>query len=147
MLPFIFLLYFCIFFPKIKHMQIDIMIKCSSLSYFKNPDTQSVINFSYFCCSHRILLFTANTSCGLPLKTLLRTPIFCDGTTVVLLAAVPGGSTSGVARSLFGGGTGLASLRCKLSILFLSKFNLSSLLLDNLCVTSLCYISGADTGF
>lgn len=58
-------------------------------------------------------MISANTSCGLTLKTLLKTPIYCDGSTVVILTSVPGGSSSNAARSLFGSGTSLASLRCE----------------------------------
>ncbi len=61
-------------------------------------------------------VFTAAcTSCGLALKTLLKTPIYCDGSTMVILTSVSGSSSSNAARSLFGSGTSLASLRCAFS--------------------------------
>ncbi|XP_055995500.1 probable E3 ubiquitin-protein ligase HECTD4 isoform X2 [Ostrea edulis] len=53
-----------------------------------------------------------NTSCSISLKNLMRTPVFCDGTTVVLLTSPVGSSTStSTTRSLFGGGSGLSGLR------------------------------------
>ena len=67
---------------------------------------------------HTHNLFSANTSCGLTLKSLLKTPLYCDGSTVVILTSVPGGSSSNAARSLFGSGTSLASLRCEYNTQF-----------------------------
>ncbi|KAL3856755.1 hypothetical protein ACJMK2_011476 [Sinanodonta woodiana] len=52
-----------------------------------------------------------STTCGVPLKSLVRTPIFCDGSSVVLLNPVPGGASSSAARSLFGSSSGLPALR------------------------------------
>ncbi|XP_076346000.1 putative E3 ubiquitin-protein ligase HECTD4 isoform X3 [Tachypleus tridentatus] len=54
---------------------------------------------------------TSNTSCGLSMKSLLRCPIFTCGTYIVILSASPSSSSSSAARSLFGSGTGLSSLR------------------------------------
>lgn len=56
-----------------------------------------------------------NTSCGLPLKTLRRTPMYVCGTYLVMLASPPGVSGSSATRSLFGGSSGLSSLKseCK----------------------------------
>ncbi|KAJ7994262.1 hypothetical protein DPEC_G00264060 [Dallia pectoralis] len=52
-----------------------------------------------------------NTSCGLPLKTLRRTPMYVCGTSLVMLASPPGVSGSSATRSLFGGTSGLSSLK------------------------------------
>ncbi|XP_069475595.1 probable E3 ubiquitin-protein ligase HECTD4 isoform X3 [Ambystoma mexicanum] len=53
----------------------------------------------------------ANTSCGLPLKMLRKTPMYTCGTYLVMLIPPPGGSGSSATRSLFGGTTGLSSLK------------------------------------
>ncbi|XP_010602797.2 probable E3 ubiquitin-protein ligase HECTD4 [Fukomys damarensis] len=53
----------------------------------------------------------ANTSCGLPLKMLRKTPIYACGTYLVMLVPPPGGSGSSATRSLFGGTSGLSSLK------------------------------------
>ncbi|CAH1233961.1 HECTD4 [Branchiostoma lanceolatum] len=53
----------------------------------------------------------AASSCGLSLKLLRRTPIYTCGSTLVMLTAPPGSSSSSAARSLFGSGTSLSSLR------------------------------------
>ncbi|KAJ3603715.1 hypothetical protein NHX12_028456 [Muraenolepis orangiensis] len=63
-----------------------------------------------------------NTSCGLPLKTLRRTPMYVCGTYLVMLAAPPGVSGSSATRSLFGGSSGLSSLKILASSLV---FNLA----------------------
>ncbi|XP_056457694.1 probable E3 ubiquitin-protein ligase HECTD4 isoform X1 [Gadus chalcogrammus] len=63
-----------------------------------------------------------NTSCGLPLKTLRRTPMYVCGTYLVMLAAPPGVSGSSATRSLFGGTSGLSSLKILASSLV---FNLT----------------------
>lgn len=55
----------------------------------------------------------ANTSCGLPLKMLRKTPIYTCGTYLVMLVPPPGGSGSSATRSLFGGSGGLSSLKSK----------------------------------
>ncbi|CDQ83254.1 unnamed protein product [Oncorhynchus mykiss] len=52
-----------------------------------------------------------NTSCGLPLKTLRKTPMYVCGTSLVMLASPPGVSGSSATRSLFGGTSGLSSLK------------------------------------
>ncbi|XP_059510969.1 probable E3 ubiquitin-protein ligase HECTD4 isoform X1 [Stegostoma tigrinum] len=64
----------------------------------------------------------ANTSCGLPLKTLRKTPMYTCGTYLVMLSAPPGGSGSSATRSLFGGTSGLSSLKVLSSSLV---FNIS----------------------
>ncbi|XP_043571193.1 probable E3 ubiquitin-protein ligase HECTD4 [Chiloscyllium plagiosum] len=64
----------------------------------------------------------ANTSCGLPLKTLRKTPMYTCGTYLVMLTAPPGGSGSSATRSLFGGTSGLSSLKVLSSSLV---FNIS----------------------
>ncbi|XP_053555727.1 probable E3 ubiquitin-protein ligase HECTD4 [Bombina bombina] len=64
----------------------------------------------------------ANTSCGLPLKTLRKTPMYTCGTYLVLLVPPPGGSGSSATRSLFGGTSGLSSLKILASSLV---FNIS----------------------
>ncbi|XP_066465637.1 probable E3 ubiquitin-protein ligase HECTD4 [Tiliqua scincoides] len=53
----------------------------------------------------------ANTSCGLPLKMLRKTPIYTCGTYLVMLVPPPGGSGSSATRSLFGGTSALSSLK------------------------------------
>ncbi|XP_074868487.1 putative E3 ubiquitin-protein ligase HECTD4 isoform X2 [Carettochelys insculpta] len=53
----------------------------------------------------------ANTSCGLPLKMLRKTPMYACGTYLVMLVPPPGGSGSSATRSLFGGTSGLSSLK------------------------------------
>nr|XP_033812752.1 probable E3 ubiquitin-protein ligase HECTD4 isoform X2 [Geotrypetes seraphini] len=52
-----------------------------------------------------------NTSCGLPLKMLRKTPMYTCGTYLVMLVPPPGGSSSSTTRSLFGGTSGLSSLK------------------------------------
>ncbi|XP_077165132.1 putative E3 ubiquitin-protein ligase HECTD4 isoform X4 [Paroedura picta] len=64
----------------------------------------------------------ANTSCGLPLKMLRKTPIYTCGTYLVMLVPPPGGSGSSATRSLFGGTSGLSSLKILASSLV---FNIS----------------------
>ncbi|WAR02868.1 HECD4-like protein [Mya arenaria] len=54
---------------------------------------------------------SGSTSCGLLLKVLMRTPILIEGSHVVLLTSLPGANASSAARSLFGSGGGLSSLR------------------------------------
>ncbi|KAG7264886.1 hypothetical protein CRUP_007325, partial [Coryphaenoides rupestris] len=61
-----------------------------------------------------------NTSCGLPMKTLRRTPMYVCGTYLVMLAAAPGVSGSSATRSLFGGTSGLSSLKVLASSLVFS---------------------------
>ncbi|XP_038229209.1 probable E3 ubiquitin-protein ligase HECTD4 isoform X5 [Dermochelys coriacea] len=53
----------------------------------------------------------ANTSCGLPLKMLRKTPMYTCGTYLVMMVPPPGGSGSSATRSLFGGTSGLSSLK------------------------------------
>ena len=72
----------------------------------------NALSVDAFPSSHGHMLFISVTSIGIPLKTLLRTPLYCDGSTVVFLTPAPGGSTSNAARSLFGSGPSLGSLRC-----------------------------------
>ncbi|XP_045152627.1 probable E3 ubiquitin-protein ligase HECTD4 [Echinops telfairi] len=62
----------------------------------------------------------ANTSCGLPLKMLRKTPIYTCGTYLVMLVPPPGGSGSSATRSLFGGTSGLSSLKILASSLVYS---------------------------
>ena len=66
---------------------------------------------------NHLFLFTGqaagSTSCGVLLKVLVKTPVFVDGSHVVLLTPLPGGAASNAARSLFGSTGGLASLRSK----------------------------------
>uniref|UniRef100_A0A8C3KPQ2 HECT domain E3 ubiquitin protein ligase 4 n=1 Tax=Calidris pygmaea TaxID=425635 RepID=A0A8C3KPQ2_9CHAR len=64
----------------------------------------------------------ANTSCGLPLKVLRKTPIYTCGTYLVMLVPPPGGSGSSATRSLFGGTSALSSLKILASSLV---FNIS----------------------
>lgn len=69
-----------------------------------------------------------STSCSVSMKNLTKTPIFCDGSTLVLLTSPAGASNStSTTRSLFGGGGGLSGLRCKnpLGTFFPSCFSLS----------------------
>ncbi|XP_026795565.1 probable E3 ubiquitin-protein ligase HECTD4 isoform X2 [Pangasianodon hypophthalmus] len=54
---------------------------------------------------------TVNASCGLPLKTLRKTPMYVCGTYLVMLASPPGVAGSSATRSLFGGSSGLSSLK------------------------------------
>ncbi|KAL4646588.1 putative E3 ubiquitin-protein ligase HECTD4 isoform X5 [Arapaima gigas] len=63
-----------------------------------------------------------NTSCGLPLKTLRKTPMYVCGTYLVMLASPPGVSGSSATRSLFGGSSSLSSLKILASSLV---FNLA----------------------
>ncbi|XP_059171920.1 probable E3 ubiquitin-protein ligase HECTD4 isoform X2 [Physella acuta] len=51
-----------------------------------------------------------STSCGVQLKTLAKTPLYCDGNHVVLLTVPPGAAPGGAGRSLFGGGP-ISSIR------------------------------------
>ncbi|XP_053376531.1 probable E3 ubiquitin-protein ligase HECTD4 [Mercenaria mercenaria] len=52
-----------------------------------------------------------STSCGILLKVLVKTPLFIEGSHVVMLSSLPGGTASNAARSLFGSSGGLSSLR------------------------------------
>uniref|UniRef100_A0A8C9FMB8 HECT domain E3 ubiquitin protein ligase 4 n=1 Tax=Pavo cristatus TaxID=9049 RepID=A0A8C9FMB8_PAVCR len=70
----------------------------------------------------QLFLSTANTSCGLPLKMLRKTPIYTCGTYLVMLVPPPGGSGSSATRSLFGGTSALSSLKILASSLV---FNIS----------------------
>uniref|UniRef100_A0A8D3DKM7 HECT domain-containing protein n=1 Tax=Scophthalmus maximus TaxID=52904 RepID=A0A8D3DKM7_SCOMX len=63
-----------------------------------------------------------NTSCGLPLKTLRKTPMYVCGTYLVMLVSPPGVSGSSATRSLFGGTSSLSSLKILASSLV---FNLA----------------------
>ncbi|XP_036454105.1 probable E3 ubiquitin-protein ligase HECTD4 isoform X4 [Colossoma macropomum] len=63
-----------------------------------------------------------NASCGLPLKTLRKTPMYVCGTYLVMLASPPGVAGSSATRSLFGGSSGLSSLKILASSLM---FNLT----------------------
>lgn len=58
-------------------------------------------------------LLAVNTSCGLPLKTLRKTPMYVCGTYLVMLVSPPGVSGSSATRSLFGGTSSLSSLKSK----------------------------------
>lgn len=68
-----------------------------------------IVNFSFFCC----VSIAVNTSCGLPLKTLRKTPMYVCGTYLVMLVSPPGVSGSSATRSLFGGTSSLSSLKSK----------------------------------
>ncbi|XP_051557544.1 probable E3 ubiquitin-protein ligase HECTD4 [Myxocyprinus asiaticus] len=63
-----------------------------------------------------------NTSCGLPIKTLRKTPMYVCGTYLVMLTPAPGVAGNSATRSLFGGSSGLSSLKILASSLV---FNLS----------------------
>uniref|UniRef100_A0A2C9KB19 HECT domain-containing protein n=1 Tax=Biomphalaria glabrata TaxID=6526 RepID=A0A2C9KB19_BIOGL len=52
-----------------------------------------------------------STSCGVQLKTLVKTPLYCDGNHVVMLTLPPGVAPGGAGRSLFGGGGPISSMR------------------------------------
>ncbi|KAK7087914.1 probable E3 ubiquitin-protein ligase HECTD4 isoform X2 [Littorina saxatilis] len=52
-----------------------------------------------------------STSCGVVLKTLAKAPIYCDGSSVVILVPLPGGGAGASTRSLFGSGGSISSLR------------------------------------
>ncbi|KAL8604631.1 hypothetical protein ACOMHN_013411 [Nucella lapillus] len=52
-----------------------------------------------------------STSCGVVLKTLVKTPIYCDGSSMVILVPLPGGGAGATTRSLFGSGGSISSLR------------------------------------
>lgn len=67
-----------------------------------------------------------NTSCGLPLKTLRKTPMYVCGTYLVMLVSPPGVSGSSATRSLFGGTSSLSSLK--------SKSTQTQTLIDPLCI-------------
>ena len=56
----------------------------------------------------------ANTSCGLTLKLLRKTPIYTDGNSVVMITTPPGGGGNSASRSLFGGGPGMSGIRSKI---------------------------------
>ncbi|XP_067256066.1 probable E3 ubiquitin-protein ligase HECTD4 isoform X7 [Chanodichthys erythropterus] len=65
---------------------------------------------------------SVNTSCGLSIKTLRKTPMYVCGTYLVMLAPTPGVAGSSATRSLFGGSSGLSSLKILASSLV---FNLA----------------------
>ena len=54
-----------------------------------------------------------STTCGVVLKTLVKAPIYCDGSSVVVLVPLPGGGAGASTRSLFGSGGSISSLRCE----------------------------------
>ena len=57
-----------------------------------------------------------SSSCGVSLKSLIKTPLYTDGSSLVLLTPLPGsgGGSAGAGRFSFGGsGSGLASIRGK----------------------------------
>lgn len=64
-----------------------------------------------------------NTSCGLPLKTLRKTPMYVCGTYLVMLVSPPGVSGSSATRSLFGGTSSLSSLKSKRTHKHKVKYN------------------------
>ncbi|XP_077996372.1 putative E3 ubiquitin-protein ligase HECTD4 [Glandiceps talaboti] len=53
----------------------------------------------------------STTSCGITLKVLRKTPVYCCGNTVVMVTAPPGGNSNSTARSLFGSSSGLSGTR------------------------------------
>lgn len=63
-----------------------------------------------------------NTSCGLPIKTLRKSPMYVCGSYLVILAPAPGVAGGSATRSLFGGSSGLSSLKILASSLV---FNLA----------------------
>ncbi|KAK3804042.1 hypothetical protein RRG08_062412 [Elysia crispata] len=72
-----------------------------------------------------------STSCGVNLRTLIRTPIFSDGNHIVLLTLTPGTAPGGASRSLFGGGGPISSLRSLASnMCFSAKTGLFSARID-----------------
>uniref|UniRef100_A0A671K5X4 Probable E3 ubiquitin-protein ligase HECTD4 n=1 Tax=Sinocyclocheilus anshuiensis TaxID=1608454 RepID=A0A671K5X4_9TELE len=65
---------------------------------------------------------SVNTSCGLSIKALRKTPMYVCGTYLVMLTPAPGVAGSSATRSLFGGSSGLSSLKILASSLV---FNLA----------------------
>ncbi|TRY90504.1 hypothetical protein DNTS_002641, partial [Danionella cerebrum] len=63
-----------------------------------------------------------NTSCGLSIRTLRKTPMYVCGTSLVMLVPTPGVSGGSATRSLFGGSSGISSLKILASSLV---FNLT----------------------
>ena len=57
-----------------------------------------------------------STTCGVVLKTLVKAPIYCDGSSVVILVPLPGGGAGASTRSLFGSGGSISSLRCESAV-------------------------------
>ncbi|XP_052243277.1 probable E3 ubiquitin-protein ligase HECTD4 isoform X2 [Dreissena polymorpha] len=55
------------------------------------------------------------TSCGLALKVLVKTPVFTEGSHLILLTSLPGASAGSAARSPFGSVGALSSIRCALA--------------------------------
>lgn len=96
---------------------------CMSLGPLLTLGSVLVIRVMCVKYSHSWFAFlsSANTSCGLPLKMLRKTPIYTCGTYLVMLVPPPGGSGSSATRSLFGGTSGLSSLKSKW-ILFWALF-------------------------
>lgn len=88
------------------------------------------------CTCVLLYLVAANTSCGLPLKMLRKTPMYTCGTYLVLIVPPPGGSGSSATRSLFGGTSGLSSLKSMLSDQFIhSDVMLISIKAIHLCLS------------
>ncbi|XP_025090246.1 probable E3 ubiquitin-protein ligase HECTD4 isoform X2 [Pomacea canaliculata] len=56
-------------------------------------------------------LSAGSTTCGVLLKTLVKVPVYCDGTSIVILVPLPGGGGAASTRSLFGSGGSISSLR------------------------------------
>ena len=81
----------------------------------------SLLFFSFLCFISRfevvipgnVDVAAGSTSCGVVLKTLVKAPIYCDGSSVVVLVPLPGGGAGASTRSLFGSGGSISSLRCE----------------------------------
>ncbi|OWF52164.1 E3 ubiquitin-protein ligase HECTD4 [Mizuhopecten yessoensis] len=57
-------------------------------------------------------LMVGSTSCGVSMKSLVKAPVYCDGSTLVVLTPMSGaGSNSSASRSLFGTGGNLSGFR------------------------------------
>lgn len=89
-------------------------LTASKYQFLRSPEQSSALFCSSAVCDLSLVhLAAANTSCGLPLKMLRKTPIYTCGTYLVMLVPPPGGSGSSATRSLFGGTSALSSLKSK----------------------------------
>ncbi|ESO97623.1 hypothetical protein LOTGIDRAFT_228255 [Lottia gigantea] len=86
---------------------------------FQKVDKKSALGLvSYKTASNSSLTNTTtlSTTCGIPLKTLIKTPVFCDGNSIVFLTSlnIQGTPNASASRPFFGAGGSLSGLRCSL---------------------------------
>lgn len=84
-------------------------------------DLLILLIFYHLCLFSSVLIYfnylAALSSCGIPLKSLLRVPIYTCGSSVVILTTALGGPGSSC-RSLFGGGSSASGTRSMIQVIF-----------------------------